>query len=367
MYTWIRLHLNIIIKQELNAGKRFIVCPYGECGMLLVDLLEKAYGISDVIILDNGLSQYNSAIHPISDLEKLDVKDRVLIITAISMKNSEEIEKQLSELNVDIKTRNILEPEICDSPEKESYFREIKKRMCCRKVKEKSLIRVGSVGGDGGYIMIDDFNDDMHAYSFGIGNDVSWDMDIASKGIRVFMYDHTIVGLPLLHPKFRFYRLGVGEEQGCMPLKELLEENNDLDNDNLILKMDIEGAEWDVINKIPTELLNNFRQISLELHDMCKSENKEIILKVLQKINVTHQIIWVHGNNAGKAEIANGVLIPNLIEVTYVRKNTYLFEDEDKCEFPTSLDLPNLINRRDFNLGNWGGDCLKTKADADMR
>lgn len=354
MYTWIRSYLNKIIKQELNAGKKFIVCPYGEYGMLLVDLLEKAYGINDVIILDNGLSQYNSAIHPISDLKKWDVKDRVLIITAINTKNNKEIEKQLKELDIDIKIRNILKPEIWETPEKESYFREIKKRMCCKKIKGKSLIRVGGMDGDGGYIMVDDFNGDMRAYSLGIGNNVSWDMDIADKGVQVFMYDHTITGLPQVHTLFHFYRLGVGEEVGCLPLKKILEKNNDLDNDNLILKMDIEGAEWEVINKIPTDLLNNFKQITLELHNMCKLENKEIVLKVLEKINMTHQTIWVHGNNAGQAQIANGILIPNLIEATYARKSSYLFENGEKCEFPMPLDLPNLAKRRDFDLGDWG-------------
>lgn len=68
---------------------------------------------------------------------------------------------------------------------------------------------------------------------------------------------------------------------------------------------------------------------------------------------MTHQAVWIHGNNAGQAEVANGILIPNLIEVTFVRKDSYLLIDAE-CDFPMSLDLPNLKYRNDFELGNWG-------------
>ena len=217
----------------------------------------------------------------------------------------------------------------------------------------KELIRVGSGEGDGGYIMIDDFDHTMVAYSCGIGNDVSWDMDIANKGMKVFMYDHTISRLPRVHNNFIFYNFGIGEGSKCLPLGEIKKKNGHLDNRDLILKMDIEGAEWEVLNDISSDLLYNFKQISLELHDICKWEWRQKILKVLQKIRMTHQAVWIHGNNAGQAEVANGILIPNLIEVTFVRKDSYLLIDAE-CDFPMSLDLPNLKYRNDFELGNWG-------------
>ncbi|MDR2776538.1 MAG: hypothetical protein LBB17_00620 [Puniceicoccales bacterium] len=55
-------------------------------------------------------------------------------------------------------------------------------------VVDKNLVRIGC-DHDGGYIMVDDFGKCDAAYSFGIGNDVSWDLDIAKRGIDVFMYD----------------------------------------------------------------------------------------------------------------------------------------------------------------------------------
>lgn len=353
MYTWVRAKLNQIVREEINTGKKIVVCPYGECGMILVDLLEKAYGIEDVVILDNGLAKYNSKILPIMGLKEIDTKGRTLILTSISLKNNEELERQIKELDAGIKIRNILKPEIREAPQKALYFQDLKSEMICKKIKDRNFIRIGNTNGDGGYVMIDDFDINMRAYSFGIGNDVSWDMDIANRKIKVFMYDHTIYQLPQVHQLFQFNRLGIGSGNNCFSLEEFLEKNNDLENYNLILKMDIEGAEWDVLNSTSPELLKHFRQITLELHDVCRWEYKEKILNGLCKLNLTHQTVWLHGNNANRAECAGGILMPNLLEVTFARRDAYLFESES-CIFPMPLDVPNLGGRRDFALGNWG-------------
>lgn len=342
-----------MIKEELAAGRQLAVCPYAEVGMALVELLEKVYAVKDVTIFDNGLSKYNPAIHSVEELKKQDTENMTLILTSMSDKNSEEIKKQINDLGTNIVVRSILEPDILESPQKADYFQNIRKLLSCKKVKAKNYVRIGGERGDGGYIMVDDFNSQMHAYSVGIGDNVTWDMELAHKGIKVFMYDHTIYHLPQVHNNFAFQRLGVGTGEQCMPLADILRKNGDLDNRNLVLKMDIEGAEWDVLDSISSGLLNNFMQISLELHGICNLEHKEQILKILHKLGITHQAVWVHGNNIDKAETAEGILVPNLIETTYVRKDDCLFED-GACEFPMPLDLPNIARRRDFILGNWG-------------
>lgn len=354
MHTWVRAKLNQIVKEELDAGKKIVVCPYGECGMLLDDLLKKAYGrAEDTIILDNGLAKYNPAIRPIAELKEIDTEERTLILTSISARNNEELERQIRELNTGIKIRNLLNPDMRESPEKVSYFQELKKELLCRKVRGKHLIRVGNAMGDGGYIMVDDFDDNMCAYSFGIGNDVSWDMDLAGRGMDVFMYDHTVPWLPQAHPRFHFNRWGVGSGENCFPLRELLRRNHHPDDTRLLLKMDVEGAEWDVLGR-EGELLNHFSQIALELHDVCRLDYREKILAGLRTLNRTHQAVWIHGNNANRAERAEDILMPNVLEATFVRKDMYLFESGEECVFPLAMDLPNLTGRRDFILGNWG-------------
>ena len=55
----------------------------------------------------------------------------------------------------------------------------------------KKKVRIGKEG-DGGYVLLNDFENISIAYSFGICNDVSFDLELAEKNIDIFMYDHTI-------------------------------------------------------------------------------------------------------------------------------------------------------------------------------
>ena len=59
------------------------------------------------------------------------------------------------------------------------------------------LIRLGRKN-DGGYVMLNEFDEKMEAYSFGINDDISWDLDIANRGLNCWMYDHTIQRLPAI-------------------------------------------------------------------------------------------------------------------------------------------------------------------------
>ena len=85
----------------------------------------------------------------------------------------------------------------------------IRQLLSVMKVKKygNNYIRVGK-NNDGGYVMFNDFPADSIAYSFGINDDVSWDRDIAARDIDVFMYDHTIPGLPESNSRFHFFRNG---------------------------------------------------------------------------------------------------------------------------------------------------------------
>ena len=89
------------------------------------------------------------------------------------------------------------------------YYSDLHKLLHISKVENFDLVRIGH-NNDGGYILLDDFKPGGIAYSFGISNDVSFDKDIASKGYDVFMYDHTIEGLPKRekeNPRFHFFRI----------------------------------------------------------------------------------------------------------------------------------------------------------------
>ena len=127
---------------------------------------------------------------------------------------------------------------------------------------------------DGGYVMLDLLEGTEAAYSLGINDDVSWDMDVAARGVPVFMYDHTIERLPAEHPLFNWKRIGVGgrsdPEKRIETLTELIHENGHDDATNLVLKCDIEGAEWDMYGETSNQVLRKFKQIVTEVHELDK-------------------------------------------------------------------------------------------------
>lgn len=219
----------------------------------------------------------------------------------------------------------------------------------------KKYIRVGKAD-DGGYIMFDEFNEVEAVYSFGIAEDVSCDRFFADKGIDVFMYDHSINRLPEQNSYFHWKKLGLCAEgintDNMKSLREFIEENGHQNAKNMVLKMDIEGYEWDVFAEMPDEILNQFSQITMEIHYLFDYNRRENMYKALERINRTHQLIHIHANNANPAIVTEKFCYPKNLEVTYLKREGHEFEDTDKF-FPTELDNRNVSFFPDIILGFW--------------
>lgn len=216
-----------------------------------------------------------------------------------------------------------------------------------------NFCRIGKKN-DGGYVMVDSFHPGTICYSFGICDDVSWDLAMAKRGMDIYMYDHTIDGLPENNSHFHYYKTGVTgiyeeEHPELKTLISILQENGHINEKNLVLKMDIEGAEYDVIQN-SSEILQNFSQITLEYHNLLDEKQKEKIQSALKTLNKTHQLVYVHANNYGKFIIQNGVCLPDLLEATYVRKSDWQFKETKKV-FPTEIDNPNHPDLPEIILG----------------
>lgn len=223
-----------------------------------------------------------------------------------------------------------------------------------RDVEGGTLVRIEREH-DGGYLMLDEFRPDMVAYSFGISNDVSWDKAMAEHGIACFMYDHTIDNLPEENELFHWSREGVcGEEKvdHCRTLEDFIKSNGHEDRNDLILKMDVEGAEWDAVAATNSATLAQFSQIVFELHDVYSAVHHNKICTFLSKLNETHQPVYVHGNNYADYERAGDLIMPWALEVLYVRKRDHNFQESSHF-YPLKQDLPNKADRRDIRLGVW--------------
>ena len=239
------------------------------------------------------------------------------------------------------------------------YYKQLKKALYIEKPKDFNFVRVGNPY-DGGYVMLDDFcTGDFIAYSFGISNDVSWDSDMADKGFEIYMYDHTIDNLPLSIDNFHYFKQGIAQKPNPEELLDTLDnfilQNNHQNCNNMILKMDVEGCEWEVLNNIKSDTLNKFDQIVLEFHNViraCDDKNAEAKINALKKLNKTHKPVHLHGNNCAYHICIEDTLYPDVIEVTYIKKSKYSTCKDDVL-FPTSLDRPCDPCREDLVLGFW--------------
>jgi len=218
--------------------------------------------------------------------------------------------------------------------------------------------RFGSVN-DGGYVMLDHMENVAAAYSLGIGQNVSWDYEIAEQNIPVFQFDDTIKNPPYIHPLFRFFptRIGGGDDepQNIISIGGIIKKFGHGGKD-LILKMDIEGAEWEVLEKIEPEVLAQFRQIVCEFHGFTTFLLDETWMnratRALANVTRFHRVIHVHANNVVPPVLADNTVLAEILEVTLVRTKSY--ETTDTFEmFPGEHDSPNIRGKEDICLGTF--------------
>lgn len=209
---------------------------------------------------------------------------------------------------------------------------------------------------DGGYVMLNDFlTNNGVAYSFGISGDVSWDKDMASRGYDVYMYDHTISGLPEQNSRFHFMKIGLADsiqhDADLETLDNLIRHNRHLNQNHMILKMDVEGAEWGFIEMTDQKLLKKFDQIVMELHSTASFGWIDMVIKRLQKLNETHQCVHVHLNNYSKHMYVNSVPYAESYEVLFLNREKYGFIDASDVTLPLDIDAPCNPNRPEIVLG----------------
>lgn len=237
------------------------------------------------------------------------------------------------------------------------YYDNLQYLLHIGKVEGCDLVRAGAPH-DGGYLMLDDFlKSNGIAYSFGIADEISWDLDMASRGYDVFMYDHTIDKLPVELDKLHFFKEGIADSDAtCAALHSLehyVQKNQHEECQNMILKMDVEGAEWGFLSMVDSQLLNQFDQIIFEFHDLNAPRNTEQVLSALKKINETHALIHLHPNNCANGIAFNGKIFHDVLEATYVSRKKYRVTEDYDVQLPLDLDRANDLDVPDVSLGYW--------------
>ena len=205
--------------------------------------------------------------------------------------------------------------------------------LCPREVVGKKRVLIGK-REDGGYVLLDDFENIKIAYSFGINYNVHFDQNLADRGIDIYMYDHTIDDLPYKNSKFHWKKIGLGgiaqRNNVIKTLDELIKENGHSSEDNMILKIDIEWNEWSSLKDLPNDILNKFKYITMEMHF---GEDTKLYYDVLKKLNETHQVFYLHCHNGANIIIFGNNRICQCLEVSYIIRKGNIFI-QDKSIYP---------------------------------
>jgi hypothetical protein len=189
-----------------------------------------------------------------------------------------------------------------------------------RERKGVNLIRIGSVA-DGGYVVNNDFSSTDFIVSLGIGDNSDFEYELSDKVELIKAYDHTVKQIPRNSVNIDFYKLGVKAkpEEGFVTLGEII--GHIPSTHDLILKIDIEGWEWEVLDGITDEELSRFRQIIGEFHDFHDVSKLQRIERVIGRLASRFTVINSHANNWAKYDLVKAIAVPDVVEITWLRND----------------------------------------------
>lgn len=217
---------------------------------------------------------------------------------------------------------------------------------------EHALIRLGG-DSDGGYLVPDDLAGVKHCFSPGVADVATFEEHLAAKGVRCFMADYSVEGPPAPNSYFSFEKkyLGPRDDDVFTTLKSWVRRNVSEDND-MILQMDIEGAEYGVLLSTDNELLRRFRIIVIEFHgleSLAEKRGYELVSLAFDRLLVDFDVVHAHVNNCEGPMNYAGFELPPVVEFTFHRKDRARSRRPAK-DFPHPLDRPNAVGRPDILL-----------------
>jgi hypothetical protein len=167
-----------------------------------------------------------------------------------------------------------------------------------------TLERIGEKN-DGGYVMCGNLLESEVGYSYGISNYDGWGCGISTQlAIAVHQYDCFDQRAPVcdsgrtqFHPECIAATPSVDAKgRRFDSLANQLARNGDAAR-RLVVKMDVEGAEWKSLLETPPEVLSRIDQLAIELHANAADVWTQhlLIAKLKEQFHVAH----LHFNNFG--------------------------------------------------------------------
>ena len=156
---------------------------------------------------------------------------------------------------------------------------------------------------DGGYLLCGNLLGSIKTgYSYGIAGYDKWGCDVARRfDVTVHQYDCFDLQQPVCRDgRTIFHTDCIGpsprtDEAGRVfdTLENQLAANGDAAN-RVLVKMDIEAAEWDTLLRAPDAVLQRIDQLAIELHAIGLEDQLAVVRRLKQFFHVAH----LHYNNA---------------------------------------------------------------------
>ncbi|CAE7358065.1 unnamed protein product, partial [Symbiodinium sp. KB8] len=214
------------------------------------------------------------------------------------------------------------------------------------------FVRIGG-NRDGGYLICGQAARDLTlAFSIGIRGMDPFGAALSEEfGPRVEGFDCT--GDPYRCPatltkcRFHFNPLCLGKPFGGKPASQFLSLSEILNrfakpSDEMLLKIDCEGCEWNVLPEIPSEVLKRFRMIVMEAHWLETQQKHPTMLKAMDLILANFHLVHSHGCNRFDVWAVNGTdyKMPRVVELTFVRKDLAVPTACENSKYRAGLDKP---------------------------
>jgi hypothetical protein len=221
------------------------------------------------------------------------------------------------------------------------------------------LVRLGP-RGDGGYLVPDDLEGMSTAFSPGVADESGFELALAKRGMHVHMADASVDGPAARSDSFSFVRKNIGcvTDDRVMTLEDWKRAVAADEKGDMLLQMDIEGAEYEVLLSTPVTLLKQFRIVVIEFHHLQHLFDRyffELAAAAFTKLLVNHSVVHIHPNNCCGSVRGQGLEIPRIAEFTLLRDDRVIGRGPRR-DFPHPLDADNMTTKPSLPLAEcWYG------------
>lgn len=175
--------------------------------------------------------------------------------------------------------------------------------------------------GDGGYWTFNPTHF-SHVLSGGAGDNIDFEVTMNGLGANVVIFDPYVTALPQVAPRIQWIRKPLGEVDGSRKGVSLHEAflaagfHPDL---RTLMKLDIEGSEWQILDAEFT----NLGQLIVEFHDMHRLRDDTFrarATRIFQKLRENFEVVAIHPNNYRPRVIFDSWIVADTFEVTLVNR-----------------------------------------------